>query len=310
MRMRLLVIWITLTALLQWSRAQEDTSLSGGDESPDADEEKPPKIMEDKNTSPSTDLPEVESLIDTATVPPVGEEDRHQSGEEKKEEPVGFGMGTQDMPSDGSQISVMSEEETTADSTLDPPKEIEGQEKPTNPEPSSSEADILKEAQTSPVRGTVAGPPDYQDDTPFENNSLPVETTTAASTPAPVHPPPGCYSCINCNATVTDAQKADCKTGSGNRNGCYTMLVNDQNLLPDKKNYVERGCTSELTEAFFSYCRDHKELCKMCDTNYCNVHDMTSLQVTTAGTTSICLLKSLLIGSIGLVSCLRRQVFY
>ncbi|KAH8258555.1 hypothetical protein KR038_006172 [Drosophila bunnanda] len=329
MRMRLLVIWITLTALLQWSRAQEEVSLSGGVENPDADEEKPPKMMEDMTTPPATDMPGVESLTETATGPQVGEQDRHESAEQKGEEPAGLGMGTQDMPSDGSQISVMSGEETAAGSTLPPPKEIESNEKPTNPEPSSSEADILKKPPTSPVRGTAAGLPDYQDDAPYENNSLPVETTHPAptpapnennslpvettpptSTPAPVHPPQGCYSCTNCNATVNDDQKANCKTGLGVRNGCYTMLVKDQNLLTDKRNYVERGCTSEQTEAFFSYCKDQKELCRKCDTNYCNVHDMTSLQVATGGTTPICLLESLLIGSICLVSCLWRQVFY
>ncbi|KAH8237808.1 hypothetical protein KR032_002031 [Drosophila birchii] len=304
MRVRLLVIWITLTALLQWSRAQEDNiqdiGLSGGVESPDPDEEKPPEIKEDIFTSPTTDMPGVEPVTDAPM-----DQDHHQSEEDKQEEPVGFGMGTQDMPSDGSQISVMSAEETTTGSTLPPPT-VE----PINQEPSSSEADILKKPPTSPVKVTVSGLPDYQDDTPFENNSLPVETTTTASTAAPVNRPQSCYSCLNCNATITDDQKTICKTVPGDHSGCYTMLVKDKNLLPNKMSYVERGCTAELTEVFFTYCSHNKELCKKCDSNYCNVHDMTSLQVTTAGATSARLFESLLAGSICWVSWWRRQVFY
>ncbi|KAH8334039.1 hypothetical protein KR059_006020 [Drosophila kikkawai] len=329
MRVRLLVIWITLTALLQWSRAQEDNiqevSLSGGVESTDPDEQKSPGIKDNMNISPTTDMPEVKPLIDSATEPQVEQQDHHQSGEDKME-PADLGLGTQDMPSDGSQISVMSAEETTTGSI--PPIEVQDQEKPTNQGPSSAEADILKKPPTSPVKSTATESPDYQEDAPYENNSLQVETTppaptpapttapTAATTATPTPPPPAvlrpqsCYSCLDCNATVTDDQKTTCKTAPGDRNGCYTMLVKDKNLVPDKKNYVERGCSSELSPPFLLYCKANKDLCKKCDGNYCNVYDMTSLQETTAGGTSPRVLESLLIGGICLVNCWRRQVFY
>lgn len=338
MRLRLLVIWITLTALLQWSRAQEDNIQV---ESPEPDEEKPPEMQEDMNKTPGEDHtttplpvasnleiipPETgEPLMDTGDMPsnvatalPVAEPgeplentadmpsngtqveemDHQQSGEHKKEEQ--HGMSTQDIPSDGSMISIkdpMSAEETAGTPSPPPHKE-----KPTTQEPKNP-----KEPPTTPEGDKSA---DYQDDGPVEDNGPKVEATPPV--PTPVYRYQNCYSCLNCSATVKDDQKTICKGGAADQGGCYTMLLNDQKVLPSKRSYVKRGCSSELTDAFIRYCKENKELCLRCEANYCNVHDMTKLQLEAAGgamSVSPRLLGLLLIGSTCLASYWRRQVF-
>ncbi|XP_017060875.1 pollen-specific leucine-rich repeat extensin-like protein 1 [Drosophila ficusphila] len=100
MRMRLLVIWISLTALLQWSRAQEDNiqevSLSGGaeGESPDKDEDPLPgspgesQFLNSTTVMTTGDTKPAEGIMDSLDLPSddgeVGDVDKKPSDNDKE----------------------------------------------------------------------------------------------------------------------------------------------------------------------------------------------------------------------------------
>ncbi|XP_017069977.2 submandibular gland secretory Glx-rich protein CA [Drosophila eugracilis] len=314
MRIRLLVIWISLTALLQWSRAQEDNiqevSISGGLEAEDNHEDQTTDNKENGVEAPSP------SFFTTTTEMPAPDK-----------EPVDAVMGTQDLPSDGSQIKEMEhqsgedkgepdvpslgsnlemdqkkESENENSETSTPPKTPEtnqegqtsdhsDQSPPVNNESSSEvEPNILSKPPTAPEMEShlpnetavisTGESPDYPNDGPQEDTTpQPTEGTTLTPAtppiPNPVFPPPlSCYSCMFCNDTKNEP-KSLCPPIPGKKNGCRTVLVRDPNLIPGKKDYFNRGCISEMDTAYYRYCNENAKLCPTCYEDNCNVHTMT-----------------------------------
>ncbi|XP_016970463.2 mucin-7 [Drosophila rhopaloa] len=305
MRMRLLVIWISMTALLQWSRAQEDNiqevSLSVAEEG-----ERPEKNEESPSFMGTTDMPAVdkepvETSIIQQNIPFEGEMEHH-SGETN--------MDAEDKPSEGASLDDPKPEEDKKEpekevtSTSPPPETSESDKEtetsdhsdpssqiPTVSEEPSLEADPempkkpMEESHSANETAEIStgGSPDYQGDGPGHQDHTTAPTTPGTLTPAtppipnPVFSMLSCYSCMFCNNITKELPKANCPPIPGKNNGCRTILVRDPNVTPDKKIYISRGCISEL-DTLSVYCDKNKELCPTCYENHCNVHNMTQFE--------------------------------
>ncbi|XP_052852370.1 LOW QUALITY PROTEIN: uncharacterized protein LOC128262254 [Drosophila gunungcola] len=303
MRIRLLVIWISLTVLLQWSRAQEEGELldKNEDQSTAIKENGVEIAAENQSFMSTTNVPAVDKEpVEASMVQSDGNQEGemdHQSGETN--------VGAENPP-EGTTMDHKSEEDKTEpeiDTTNNSPppenpenvKETEISE-PSDQSPNVTEepsSGVVPEVSTKPLTlpkeeshsaNETGGSPDYQGDGPEVPQDEATTSTTIGTTLKPASPPlPDplrCYSCTFCNKITTSEPKSYCPPIPGARNGCRTMLVLDPNLIPGKNSYVNRGCISEFGNSFSSYCDKNKKLCPTCYENDCNVHNMTQFENT------------------------------
>ncbi|KMY90912.1 uncharacterized protein Dsimw501_GD24168, isoform B [Drosophila simulans] len=277
MRMRLLVIWISLTALLEWSRAQEDNI----EESPTDDPE-----------------PTQEVSSNGSQVGQVG----HQSGEDEKQPEVASPDTNLETDNELEEDKEEPEKKSTGNPGGSPPTQVPQTDKvdqssghmdipdsssevTPDTRPSTSPEEVLETHPTNKTEEPVGGSPDYPADGPQEETTTPPpEETTLAPTKPPVADPEqkplSCYSCMFCNKTITNETKSNCGPIPGKRNGCRTILLIDPNVVPGKKYFLHRGCVSELDMELSRYCAENEKLCPTCYEDNCNVHNMTEYEVT------------------------------
>lgn len=340
MRMRLLVIWISLTALLEWSRAQEDNieefSLSGGlageksensgIEAGENDTESLGQSHLFLNTTQSpTDDPEPTQELSSieSQVGQVG----HQSGEDEKEPEITSLDTNSETDNKLEGDKEEPEKESTGNSGGFAPTQVPQTDKvdqssghmdtsdsssdssvTPDTRPSTSLEEVLETHPTNKTEEPMGGSPDYPADGPHEDTTTPPpeETTLAPHKPPVADPeqkPLSCYSCMFCNKTITNETKSNCGPIPGKRNGCRTILLNDPNVVPGKKYFLHRGCVSELDMELSRYCAENEKLCPTCYEDNCNVHNMTEYEVT-PGSAAVTHHPGVLflIWSIGLVS--------
>ncbi|XP_017000081.2 uncharacterized protein [Drosophila takahashii] len=309
MRLRLLAIWVSLALLLQWSRAQEDNiqevSISGGSEGESSDKNEDQETEMKEN---GVGLPGESQTFMNTTELPTDDKDSvmgTQSGEDKNQ-PDEISVGTNSEMDHKTEAGAKEpEKESTVSSS--PPETLETNKddtpsensdvSPTSTQESSSEVEpnILNQPPTSAEGNThpanetavisAGGSPDYPSNGP-QGDTTPrptTETTLAPLTPAisdPSFAPLTCYSCMFCNQTTKNETKSNCPPIPGKRNGCRTILVRDPFVVPGKRNYLSRGCISELEISFPRYCDDNKKLCSTCYEDNCNIHNMTQFEET------------------------------
>ncbi|XP_033173008.1 uncharacterized protein LOC117150295 isoform X2 [Drosophila mauritiana] len=313
MRIRLLVIWIYLTALLEWSTAVEDNieevSLSGGlagekseNSGMEASENDTESLGQSHlflNTTQSpTDDPEPtqEASSNGSQVGQVG----HQSGEDEKEPEVASLDTNSETDNELEGDKEEPEKKSTENPGGSPPTQVPQTDKVDQPSghmdipdsssevtpdtrPSTLPEEVLETHPTNKTEEPVGGSPDYPADGPQEDTTTPPpEETTLAPTKPPVADPEqkplSCYSCMFCNKTITNETKSNCGPIPGKRNGCRTILLIDPNVVPGKKYFLHRGCVSELDMELSRYCAENAKLCPTCYEDNCNVHNMTEYE--------------------------------
>ncbi|EDV54719.1 uncharacterized protein DDB_G0284459 [Drosophila erecta] len=200
MRMRLLVIWISLTALLEWSRAQEDNieevSLSGGlaSENSDNQADQVPGMETSENDTES--LGHSQLFFNTTQSPT----DDHEPGDASS--------GTQEIPPNGSQVGQIGHqsgedekepEVTSVGSNSETDHKLEGDmEEPEGDGGNSGVSTPIKDPQTahsdhSPTETPESSSEVTADTRPptLPESSLESQTTNKTEEPSPDYPADG-----------------------------------------------------------------------------------------------------------------------
>ncbi|XP_016963020.1 proteoglycan 4 [Drosophila biarmipes] len=294
------------------------------------DKDKPGEVSVDTNSEVDHKVEETDETQSekesTDTSPPPD----HQSGEdEKKPDEVNMDTNSEVDHKVEETEEIQSEKEGTDTSPSPETPEAEKDDQPSDhldPSPtitqgSSSEVEpnILNRPPTSPEEGThfanetsvvsSGGSPDYPNDGPHEDTTPQPTAGTTLSPPTPpipipVFPPLTCYSCMVCNKTAVNETQSKCPPIPGKQNGCRTILVKDPFIVPGKRNYLSRGCESDL-DTLSRYCEDNEQLCPTCYESNCNNHNMTQFEETSgsaAATSQLLTLSPFLIWSICLFS--------
>ncbi|KAH8350554.1 hypothetical protein KR067_008020 [Drosophila pandora] len=313
MRMRLLFMWITFTALLQWSHAEEDNihelSVVGGDGGVDDKEDGDPAVVQEVSFPPpdetasmtTTEMPEKIPVVTHGPSEMSSTMDQHS--EENKPEPTETPMDPAN-PQSGEDLKEPSK-------TSEPPIEIPESSKEKNPTtdpapPEESSSEVGKDASEEPQPQTSPGkmpefenPKTSSDGADYPNDAPQDITTTMPSTlttvrpplPSPVPPkvpPPvfmniSCYSCMFCDGPVNNKTKTLCPPEKNKWNGCFTVFVRDAKMAPGKDKYLVRGCIGDLDANLLDYCGKNAELCSKCYDHYCNSQDISTYEAATAG---------------------------
>ncbi|KAH8285796.1 hypothetical protein KR018_008604 [Drosophila ironensis] len=324
MRMRLLFIWVTLTALLQWTQAQEDNiqeiSLSVGQET-DAPEREGDIAAQTTKPSLGISVPTEQPIRNSKE---ETEEMGHQSGEVMKEPqetpttaPEAGQSHKDDLTTEKSQVNA-------GESSMDTNQELPAASGESNQKPPVSPAESAKPPDTgsdyqddaAPQEATSmdtnqglpaasgeanqeppaspaesSKPPDtgsdYQDDAATEEATTATPTTAAPVTsaiPSPVFSPTSCYTCMSCNQTIKNLKKQTCSQPKVGKNGCYTAFFMDA-----KDRFLARGCISDLTEKLSQYCEKNGQLCSRCYENDCNTDEMAKFEAAAGGAGTISL---------------------
>ncbi|XP_068146469.1 uncharacterized protein [Drosophila tropicalis] len=253
MRLNQLFIWITLTALLQWSvaRAQEeveeDEQVHNAPEvSVNASEEQLPisttemPVIE-KEREPESDHLTTDMVVEDSTTPPA-------LPESAQEKPVEIEAVTPEIHLPAEQHSL---------STVAPEEEK-----------------VTEDEHDSPAVEST----DYQNEEPQPEATMPptnppttIKTITVPTLPKVTSPqlPIYCFSCTspqNGTCMRKPTKRLQCPLKQGQRNGCFTLVERNAKI-------TMRGCLTELSEEVLTSCLADDKYCQVCYEMTCNEKD-------------------------------------